>query len=1260
MREATGKSEVLEMSEMSEMSALKSNLVRTSAGSFLLLLLALLSFGLWSCNVSGENRDHTLTVSLSDSLKKYDSVVVILKSEGKPDQRYVVVPGDAKVVNGRWDAVIKLQEKAPGTFTLDFIVYEGTVTAGQYKVDVTPKGSSVPVPVVPITPNPKVPTKVVMVTASPLTLLEKGNARDAEAKVEPDSADQGLTWKSQDTKVAQVDGNGRITPGDSGETDIVATSKADTRLFATLRVKIIRPAKGLEGIVLSPTSLDLYARGDDGKINASFKPDGLVAVPLYSSDDTSVAEVGADGRITPKKKGRALVTASPEGFPALTAVCTVNVELDEPVINAGDNRRVNPGEEVTFNIRVTQKHGKVKILKWDLDGDGTYEGSTTDSTANPKHTYDKSKPEVTVSFFAEDTEGNPITVTRKVIVGGTAPVVTITRPSVKDTLLNVNPFTVGYTSEGVKKSRLVTLKAGPNEVEIADTTAGGVGYDTVNITLDQVAPVVKITSPARGAVTNKSSLPVAWTVDEKVQTGKTTEPLDGKVGAVRIVRSYTDSAGNTGEDTLTVFRDTDGPAQPRFTAATTATPTRNRRPTWTWEGGGGGNGTFGYTFGTDAAVEGKNTSFTPAQDLPDGDYNLSVYELDPAGNPGLPASRRIRVQTKGPKVAITSPVNGLVTKASSVAVTWTVNDINQDSLKTENLAGKQGSIKIVRSATDSAGNIVEDSVRITRDTIAPTAPAFTSQPPAFVNAAYALPVQWVWTRTGGAADSFQVTVNGVVSKQIGASYTLSNPANQVHLIEVREIDEAGNMSATPLSGSTTVDKLSPPAPSVAGITPASTPTWTWSRGTNSDGASVFRYKLSTAATWSAETPNVSYSPTNLASASYTLQVQERDAAGNWSGEGSFTIVVDKAGPSLAISSPTDWARVCNFNPAVTGSVSDANGVAKVEYRLGAGSYVAAVNGNGNWSFTATYPAGANVVWVRAQDNLGNRDSATLSIHKWPNVVFVRKGMTGTGKSWEDAYGELYQALDTTRAAYTAGTEIWATVGKYDGNPAYEDNEMFLTHSNIKIKGGFSATAAAIDSNNRDLALNSTIISTVWWLGHRLRSTALTDVTIDGFTVRSDPSDLPGTGSGVGSAITSMRKNGNMTFRNIRSDGDKDMSGTLYINANIIVLENSEFINGNTFGKLVDLQGTATMRNCKFVNNRAASHIGFTDLTVTGSHFEKSWKTTAGDNLGAHFTFESASQSLSISGSKVEGGQARIDRGSPVVGTLNYGSGNSWP
>jgi hypothetical protein len=340
---------------------------------------------------------------------------------------------------------------------------------------------------------------------------------------------------------------------------------------------------------------------------------------------------------------------------------------------------------------------------------------------------------------------------------------------------------------------------------------------------------------------------------------------------------------------------------PHFTDATSPSPSFLARPTWAWTGNPGGSGIFRYALDEGPETETRAMVFQ-SDTLKEGLHAFSVRELDAYGALSEAAIRVIEV-APGPVVSITSPPGGLLTNAASVTVTWSLKPghgaiVNNSN--SEKLGGKQGAIAIIRRETDAFGNQAADTVIIFRDTVAPSAPAFTSESsPAAVNAGNGTSLQWAWARD--SADHFLVSLNGANAiKQTVPVFQLANPLDQTYILAVTAVDSAGNLSA-PASYSIFVDRKAPPTPVVSGSTILGAPSWTWSAAAGSDGSRMFRYRFAPAPVtppatapvvdYSAETAATSYSPVGLAPGLYNLQVQERDLAGNWSVAGSFQLQV---------------------------------------------------------------------------------------------------------------------------------------------------------------------------------------------------------------------------------------------------------------------------------------------------------------------------------------------------------------------------------
>lgn len=275
------------------------------------------------------------------------------------------------------------------------------------------------------------------------------------------------------------------------------------------------------------------------------------------------------------------------------------------------------------------------------------------------------------------------------------PLVAITSPS-QDTTVRPDSIWVRFTVDAVPDSQKVGLSAGPNQVIISRTNSGGTGKDTVDIYRDIVPPVVVITSPTNGKGFTSTPATIAWTVDGVAQTSQLTASL--AEGANTVTRIATDSVGNTDSARITIYLDTHGPSV-AITSPANGFQTNQSTATIAWTV----DGTAQTTQLTAALAVGSNKVLRSASDS--------------LGNAGKDSITIIR-DTVPPVVQITRPPDDTLYATNSATVVWKVDGVTQSTLNTESLSA-DGAHLIIRTATDSAGNIGRDTVRVFRDMTPP-------------------------------------------------------------------------------------------------------------------------------------------------------------------------------------------------------------------------------------------------------------------------------------------------------------------------------------------------------------------------------------------------------------------------------------------------------------------------------------------------------------------------------------------------------------
>ena len=157
-----------------------------------------------------------------------------------------------------------------------------------------------------------------------LTLTE-GETETLTATVRPDNANnRKVTWSSDKTEVATVDGAGRVTAVKAGEAVVTVTTEDGGRT-ATCAVTVKAKTVSVTEVTLDRAELTL-TEGETETLTATVKPDNADNRKVtWSSDKTEIATVDGAGKVTAVKAGEAVVTVTTEDG-GKTATCKVTVK----------------------------------------------------------------------------------------------------------------------------------------------------------------------------------------------------------------------------------------------------------------------------------------------------------------------------------------------------------------------------------------------------------------------------------------------------------------------------------------------------------------------------------------------------------------------------------------------------------------------------------------------------------------------------------------------------------------------------------------------------------------------------------------------------------------------------------------------------------------------------------------------------------------------------------------------------------------------
>ena len=216
------------------------------------------------------------------------------------------------------------------------------------------------------------------------------------------------------------------------------------------------------------------------------------------------------------------------------------------------------------------------------------------------------------------------------------------------------------------------------------------------------------------------------------------------------------------------------------------------------------------------------------------------------------------------------------------------------------------------------------------------------------------------------------------------------------------------------------------------------------------------------------------------------------------------------------------------------------------------------------------------------------------------VVYVNKNATGAnnGNSWIDAYTTIQAGIDD---ADIADEEVW--VAKVAAEGTYP--EAIIMKSGVKLYGGFNGTETARSQRNWTTNITTINASTARSGSpayHVVRMTAITNSTIDGFTIKGGNADggtdLDKRGGGIycfninnTNTITNNTISGNSA-----GDSNRGWGGGIYCYGSSPAITNNT-ISGNSIGwdgyggGIYCYGSSPTITNNTITGNSALSNFG---------------------------------------------------------------------
>jgi len=381
-----------------------------------------------------------------------------------------------------------------------------------------------------------------------------------------------------------------------------------------------------------------------------------------------------------------------------------------------------------------------------------------------------------------------------------------------------------------------------------------------------------------------------------------------------------------GKQTLTI--DSEPPSKPIITEPTT--PTNNKKPTWTWNNNSD-VAKYGIVFNGGSELMIHTTSFTPTEELSDGEYLFKIRSYDDLDNFSNFVESTISIDAS-PPVLVEIQSAELTTNNKP---TWTWNSVptavEYEVKLNSNVGIKQaetsftspielpdGNHTLQVKSRDAVGNwseYAEKEIEIDREAPTPnpnptvTSPTSNKRP------------TWSWDAIADAV-LYQVRINNDAPFTTTAiSYTPNvDYTDGEYILYIRAKDEAGNYTEY-IQSKVIVDTEAPASPNPTSTTPTTNkiPTWTWDAVT---GAIAYGVILNNSSEIYVTT-NSYTAPSALSDGDNTIKVRSQDQVGLVSEYTTHTVKIDTTGPSkpdVTSSTPQSTSRRPTWNWSI---ISDA-------------------------------------------------------------------------------------------------------------------------------------------------------------------------------------------------------------------------------------------------------------------------------------------------------------------------------------------------
>ncbi|WP_099467000.1 Ig-like domain-containing protein [Konateibacter massiliensis] len=191
-----------------------------------------------------------------------------------------------------------------------------------------------------------------------------------DTKVKYSATNGKLVWSSSNTKVASVDASGKVKGIAQGTANITAASTDGGNAVATFKITVSKAEEikvEATGLKLNVSKITMKKGTKYNWLMTTVTPSNTTNKTItWTSSNTKVATVNANGAITAKKAGNATITASTSNGKKATVKVTVgtsNIKVTKVSLNL-KSKTVTVGEKVKLTAAVTPVNATNSKVTW--------------------------------------------------------------------------------------------------------------------------------------------------------------------------------------------------------------------------------------------------------------------------------------------------------------------------------------------------------------------------------------------------------------------------------------------------------------------------------------------------------------------------------------------------------------------------------------------------------------------------------------------------------------------------------------------------------------------------------------------------------------------------------------------------------------------------------------------------------------------------------------------------------------------------------